>query len=377
MGMVTPFGMDKGRILSALRTGESGIAEHRLDDTLDILIGRVPESDIPRHLGDMTIDYALESSRLAWADAGLGEHTFDPWRAVTVVGSSKGRLASILSRSVGKEQPFDISNFPGNTLGLAVAQEFGLRGAVLNYPAACATGTHCLIRAAQCLQQGEADIALAGSAEASGKALVMASFKNMGALSLEQIRPFDVRRKGFNPGEGSATFVLEREADARARGAKILARLVGWDQRSDAYHITSAEPSGEVVTYSINRSLQMAGWQPGEVEYINAHGTGTPLNDVVEGRAIRGSFGIDTPLVSSLKPYVGHMLGASSAVELALAILALQNNYVPGTPGLEQPDPDIPLNFVPTGGLNQAVKKFMKLSLGFGGHIGVLAIELP
>lgn len=377
IGFVTPIGQTESHALSALKDGRSGIRPVLLDDILPILMGRVSEDDFPRHGGEMAIDYGVGASRNAWKMAGLQEGEYDPWMAATVVGSSKGRLASLLGDTEGTQKAFDAANFPGKTLGTCVAQDLKFAGPVLNYPAACASGIHCIIRAAQLLQNKDADVALAGSGEASGKALLMASFKNMGALSDDPIRPFDRRRSGFNPGEGAAVFTLEREDDARARGAQVLALIRGWDQRSDAHHMTAADPTGVTVVYSIRRALAMAGWEPDDVEYINAHGTGTPLNDVVEGRAIQGAFGINGPLVSSLKPNIGHLLGASSAVELALSIIMLRNSFIAPTLGLEQPDPEIPLQFVSPGGIDREVHRFMKISLGFGGHIGVLAVELP
>ncbi len=376
MGFVTPLGHKLGTVTEAMRRGESGIRPVTLDDILPILMGRVSTEEFPRHGGDMAVDYALSATQDAWASSGLSDP--DPWRVATIVGSSKGRLANLLGSGANLHcRQFDPNTFPGNTLGLALATRLRVSGPILNYPAACATGIVCMIRAAQSLQHDESDVALAGSGEASGKALVMASFHNMGALGTAPMRPFDRRRAGFNPGEGAAVFVMERETDAVARGARILARIVGWDQRSDAYHITSADPEATTVVHSIKKTLAMAGWEPSDVEYINAHGTGTLLNDLVEGKAIRDTFGVSTPLVSSIKPYVGHLLGASSAVELALSIAALRDSFIPPTLGLEEPDPDIPLNFVSRNGNFQTVHRFLKLSLGFGGHIGVVAVEIP
>lgn len=373
MGHVTALGITDSVVLQRIRNGESGIVPVVLDDVLPLLMGRVREEDFPRTEADMTARYALHAGQRAWDQAGLTAADYDPWRVATIVGSSKGRLANLLA---GGHVHFDPEDFPGDTLGLALARRMGLAGPILNYPAACATGIVCMIRAAQMLQDDEADVVIAGSGEASGKAVVMASFHNMGALSTQPMRPFHTERTGFNPGEGAAVFVLEREDDALRRGAHILAWLRGWDQRADAYHITSANPDGATVVESIRRALGRASWQPEAIEYINAHGTGTHLNDLVESRAICAAFGQNGPLVSSLKPYVGHLLGASSAVEIALAMLALGHGYVPGTLGLNQPDPNICLNFVPEGGLSQNRRRFMKLSLGFGGHIGVVAIEL-
>jgi 3-oxoacyl-[acyl-carrier-protein] synthase II len=374
--MVTPLGYERRQVTGGMRAGITAVKPVELDRILSLLMGRVSTKDFPSHDGDMATDFALAAARAAWSEAGLADHQYDPWRVATVIGSSKGWLSTLIGdgNSLARIQP---QTFPGHGLGLEIARNMHFCGPVLNYPAACATGIICIIRAIHALQAGDVDIALAGSGEASGKAVLMASFQNMGALSPEPMLPFDRRRRGFNPGEGAAVFVLEREGDAHARGATILARIAGWDQRADAYHITSADPDGQTVAYSIRRTLEIAGWHPSEVEYINAHGTGTRLNDVVEGAAINRALPGCSPWVSSIKPYIGHLLGASSAAELALALACLHDNYIPATPGLEQPDPDIPLHYVPTGGVNKRVNRFIKLSLGFGGHIGVLALERP
>ncbi len=375
---MTPIGFSADGIVAAMRAGQTAIRQVVLDDVLPLLMGRLSTDHFPCHAGDMAGDYTLASARIAWKTASVSDHGFDPWRVATIIGSSKGRVRNFIGPyGAGALSAFNPDKFPGDTLGLEVARAMGFFGPVLNYPAACATGSVCMIRGIQCLQNGEADIVLAGSGESSATPLIMASFKNMGALSDEPMRPFDRRRSGFNPGEGAAVFVLEREVDARARGVEVLARIAGWDYRGDAWHITSADPSGDTVAHSIRRATAKAGWIPNDVEYINAHGTGTPLNDLVEGRAIFNALPGCHPLISSIKPYVGHLLGASSSVELALALLCLRDGFVPPTLDLEQPDANIPLRFVPPGGTNAFVSRFLKLSLGFGGHIAVLALEIP
>ncbi len=176
--------------------------------------------------------------------------------------------------------------------------------------------------------------------------------------------------------------VLERESSARQRGARIMARITGWDLRADGYSATAVEPDGRTLDYAIRRTLARAGWCPEDVEYINAHGTGTRLNDSVEAAVISrvfgdASLGRKRPLVSSLKPYIGHLLGASSSVEIALAITSLNRGYIPATLRLQEPDPEFCLNHVAASGEDRRVTRFLKISLGFGGHTGVIAIELP
>lgn len=381
MGMVTPVGNSAAEVVKAMRSGLSGIAPVTVDERFSVLLGTVasvPGFDAHHDLQpDRSAAFALAAAGMAWDQAGGARADVDPWRVATVIGSSKGRIGNLLGRgSHHPLAPFDLRTFPGDTLGLDVARHFGFYGPVLNCPAACATGIACLIRGVQALQSDEADMVLAGSAEAAGRALLLSAFRNMGALSDTPMRPFDVCRNGFNPGEGGAVFVLEREQDARARGAEIIARVAGWDQRSDASHITAADPTGNTVAYAITRALQRAEWVPADVDYINAHGTATPLNDVVEGRAIIGALGSARPPVSALKPYIGHLLGASSAVELAMTVACAGDSFLPPTLGLETPDPEIPLHFINREGKHGRFSCILKLSLGFGGHIGVIALDV-
>ena len=198
----------------------------------------------------------------------------------------------------------------------------------------------------------------------------------MGALSAELCRPFHAQRRGFNPGEGAAALVLEREEDARRRGAAILGRIRGWDFRSDAYHMTAVETEGRAVQTAVREALRRAGWQPSDVEYVNAHGTGTQLNDATEAHVLESMFEMPGPLVSSLKGHIGHLLGASASVETVVCMMALARGIVPETLNLDEPDPAFRTNFVRGGVARRQVKRFMKFSLGFGGHIGVLAIEM-
>lgn len=338
---------------------------------------------------DSGILYGFTAVREALREADLALDSLDPWRIATIVSASKGqfrslRLAMNMLQELGpcpaseadrKRMGQLVRNYPGDTLGLLIARRYGLRGPVLNYPAACATGIFSLAAGMQLLLEHRADAVLAGSAESTGNATTLASFINMGAISPEMARPFDKRRGGFNPGEGAAVFVLERESDARARGATIRGILSGWDSRSDAFHITGVDTEGVVVEYAMRACLERTGWDPASVGYINAHGTGTELNDATEAGVISRIFGEPGPWVSSLKSTVGHLLGASASVELAMSCIALDDGFVPPTVALEQPDEAFHCRFVPPQGAQEQITRFMKNSLGFGGHIGILAVE--
>lgn len=376
--MVSPVGSGVGAVVEALRSGKSGLRPVQLGEK-SIIMGRV-ENQWDTNGGDRSLEFAEASLREAITEAGISQDDIPGNRVMFVVGSSKGRVGNLLPREEKNDTrrlELNLATFPGDTLGLDLARRSGWAGGpVLNCPAACATGIVSLIRGVYALQSGEADLVIAGSAESAGRLLLMSAFQNMGALSSEPMRPFHAERRGFNPGEGGAVFILEREEDARARGVRVLARVAGWDQRSDASHITGVDPDGESLAYCITKTLERAGWSPADVDTINAHGTATLLNDQVEGRAIISVFGKGGPPVSALKPYVGHLLGASSAVELAMVLACARESFMPGIPGLDCPDGEIRLQYVAPGGMNGCFRRILKLSLGFGGHIGAVALEL-
>ncbi|MGI8908313.1 MAG: beta-ketoacyl-[acyl-carrier-protein] synthase family protein [Candidatus Sumerlaeaceae bacterium] len=369
----TALGSTDDQAISGLLARAPALTRQQLHSELCLWFGSVPDAPpLAERQCDHTSLLADCTARKCLLDANLNG-SVAPDRVATIIGSSKGRLHQLLAA----KPVLDPAEFPGETLGNEIAARSRFTGPVLNYPAACATGLVCLIAGANLLRDDVADAVLAGSAEASGYALTMASFTNMGALSPDIMRPFHRDRNGFNPGEGAAAFVLEREVDARARRAHPIARLAGYDFRSDAYHMTSADQSGEPIALSIRRTLKRAGWKPTDVQYINAHGTGTQLNDVIEARAIHDVFGDNCPPVSSLKPYIGHLLGASASAELALALVALRSGFIPPTPGLDSPDAALaPIHHVSPAGNHGSVSRFLKLSLGFGGHIACAAVEL-
>lgn len=378
LGIASPLGLSDAAVIQALRRGKTAIAPVTVDKRLTVLMGRVKPLPSETDEADRALALAEWSARDALAQARIDADTVPGHRMMMLMGSSKGRIGNLLPEPPHTKLTLNVANFSGDSLGLQLAQRLGFTGGpVLNCPAACATGIISLIRGVHALQHDEADVVLAGSAESTGRALLLSAFQNMGALSPRLMRPFHADRCGFNPGEGGAAFVLERERDAKARGAHILARIAGWDHRSDATHMTGVDPSGEVLAYCLRRALGRAGWTPGDVEHINAHGTATLLNDIVEGRALSTVFGAEQPpVVSALKSYMGHLLGASSAVELALVIICARDGFVPGIPGLDRPDPIIPLRFAPNNGMNGQFRRILKVSLGFGGHIGVIALTV-
>ncbi len=401
-GAVTPLGFDEGTIVATLRACQTGVSRQTIDGELDCHFGRVPaaifdqrdaafgflrgdEQELARN--DEGLLFAVVAANQAVAMAGLDRAPLPGHRVGVAVSSSKGLLRNMIraNRIFLSEGPCGPNrrlmtdlflNFSGDTLGRFVSRKHGFAGPILNFPTACASGATSLIGAISLLRSGAVDAVLAGSSESSGNAVTIASFQNMGALSPDRIRPFHRERSGFNPGEGAAVFVVEREADARRRGARVVATIEGWDYRSDAYHITAVETDGLVVEHTIREALRRAGWRPQDVDYVNAHGTGTPLNDATEGMVVNRVFGEPGPLVSSLKGYVGHLLGGSASAELAMCLASLGDGFVPPTLCLDTPDPAIRLRHVAQGGEERRVGRFLKFSLGFGGHIAVLAVQL-
>lgn len=246
-------------------------------------------------------------------------------------------------------------------------------GPVLSPVAACATGAHTLALGAQLIEDGYADVVLAGAAELEIPPLVHAGYRTLGALSRTGImRPFDRRRDGFVPGEGAACILLENAEHARRRGAAIHATLAGWSLRADATGATIMDAAGDSIARAIDEAMRRAG--AARLDYINAHGTATVLNDVTETRAIRRACGSHVP-VSATKPLTGHLLGAGGAVEAVLCLRAMRESYLPPTLNLEDPDPACDLDYIPREGRAAPIATALSLSFGFGGHIGALVLR--
>ncbi|MBX7245335.1 MAG: beta-ketoacyl-[acyl-carrier-protein] synthase family protein [Candidatus Sumerlaeaceae bacterium] len=403
VGVVSPIGCTRDSICSNLRANLSAIRPRNFECGTQFLFANVADDFEAVSAGAMdrlsqleqevaTVDngllFGLTAARTAMRESGLDFASVDPTRVGVVVSASKGQFRTLIysiemhERLGDKATPAEqrkmaemYLSYPGNTASRVISKQFQFCGPMLNYPSACATGIFSTIQAAELLRTGVVDVALAGSSESTGNVMVLAGFQNMGALSASQPRPFHAKRDGFAAGEGAAVLVLERESDARARGARIIARIAGSDVRGDAYHLTGVDTRGESVEYAIRMTLKKAGWAPADVQYINAHGTGTQLNDATEAEVISRIFGQPGPLVSSLKSRIGHLLGGSASVEIALTLVALDDGFVPSTHGLDEPDPSFRVSFVPEDGAEADLQRFMKFSLGFGGHIGVIAFE--
>ncbi|HEX6924976.1 MAG TPA: beta-ketoacyl-ACP synthase II [Longimicrobiaceae bacterium] len=333
---------------------------------------------------DLFIQYALVAADEALRHAGLDglAPVPDPDETGVIVGSGIGGIGTILEtarlaaeRGSGRVSPFFIPSVITNLAAGHVAMRTGARGPNYATVSACATSNHALGDAFYTIQRGDARMMIAGGAEAAINPLSFAGYHAARALVTEYdeprtaSRPFDARRNGFVHGEGAAILVLEALEAARQRGATILAEVIGMGMSSDAHHITAPPENGEGAALAMHRALRSAGISPEEVDYINAHGTSTPLGDVAETRAIRAVFGdhADRLMVSSTKSMLGHALGATSAIEAGLTVFALRESVVPPTINLTHPDPECDLDYVPLEARHAPIRVAMSNSFGFGG----------
>lgn len=410
IGLVTPLGADRESSWRAIRAGQSATRWLTPDD-----LGHVPPScldayskrewvgapaakfdaddeDGPRIQTpeDLSITLARRAARDALSDAGLHPESgglsgqFDPFRCGTVIGTSKGGLASfsrMLQADRSGETGSDIAalwqQFLPHTPAQVVAAETGSRGPLLTPVAACATGLFSILRAAELLQEGTCDIVLAGSTDASLVLPVLASFRRMGVQArcgddpADACRPFDARRNGFVVGEGAAVLVLERAATAAQRGVGNYGELIGSATANDPTGMTQLDSAATGLTHLIRTTLDRAGITPASLDYACLHGTGTVVNDLCETRALKSALGSHAKQLpcSSLKGGLGHLLGAAGSVETAVMLLALRDGIIPPTVNLNHPDPQCDLDYVPCESRSQSLQTAMKLSLGFGGHL--------
>jgi len=264
-----------------------------------------------------------------------------------------------------------------NAAAGAVAMALGAHGPGWSVASACATGAHAIGEATRMIQRGEADVVVAGGSEAALTGLCLAAFKRMGALSRRGISsPFDLERDGFIMGEGAGALVLEAEEHAKARGARIRGRIAGFGASNDAFHMTQPDPDGRGAIAAMEGALRDAGAQPSDVDYINAHGTSTPMNDRVEAQAVRAVFNGNRPPVSSSKGSIGHLLGAAGAVEAVATFVAMERGELLPTINLTQLDPDCEMEHV-TERRPAPVKLALSNSFGFGGQNACIAVSKP
>lgn len=397
LGVISPVGTGKEKFWQALREGRSGIKRIEAFDPSDFdsqIAGEVRDFDVEKFLSrkearrmDRFSQFAVCASMMAVEDAGLDVARIDRKLIGVILGSGIGGIKTfedqhkvLLEKGPSKVSPFFIPMMIVNMGAANVAIQLGLKGPNSCVSTACEASTHALGEALRIIQLGEADWMLAVGAEASITPISLAGFCAMKALSVRNdepekaSRPFDRDRDGFVMAEGAAAILLEAEEVARKRGARIYAELKGYASTCDAYHITAPDPEGSGAARAMLLAMRDAGIGPEEVDYINAHGTSTPLNDRMESLAIKRAFGerAYSLKISSIKSMVGHLLGAAGAVEAAATALAIYHGIVPPTINFENPDPECDLDYTPQKSVECSIRNALSNSFGFGGHNGAL-----
>jgi len=339
---------------------------------------------------DIFIHYALAATRIAMDDAGLEISGENADRIGVIIGTGLGGLSTIekyhkvlLERGPQRVTPFFIPMLIANEASGQVAIEYGAKGPNLCVVTACATGAHSIGEAARCIQHDDADAIIAGGVEATITPLALAGFNAMKALSTRNAeperasRPFDRDRDGFVMGEGGAVVILEELEHARARGAKIYAELIGYGYTGDAYHLAAPDPDGDGAARCMQMALRDAKLSPEAIDYINAHGTSTELNDITETVAIKRVFkdyAHKLP-ISSTKSMTGHLLGAAGSTEAVFSVLAIRDKIIPPTINYENPDPRCDLDYVPNAAREAEVKVVLSNAFGFGGTNATLIFK--
>jgi len=402
MGLVTPLGIGAEPFWRNLVAGRSGVGPITLCDPGDSpsrIAGEVPgfeprdymESKEARRVSRAS-QFAVAAARMALLDSRLAIDESNRYEigALIANGSSSPpdtELAAraMIERGFGKVNPFYITGSLPNMPSCQVAIQLGLLGYNTAIATACAASSQAIGEAAEVIRRGDAMALLAGGTEAPICQLTLASFCAIRALSTRNeepqraSRPFDATRDGFVLGEGAGVLVLERMSDARRRGARIYAEIIGYASTCDAYHVTAPHPEGDGAARAISRALARARITPQQVDYINAHATSTPSGDVAETLAIKRAFGeyANSVPISSTKSMTGHLTSAAGAMEAAATILALQNSLIPPTINYEHPDPECNLDYVPNTARPAELQIAMSNSFGFGGINGVLVFQKP
>ena len=400
MGIISPLGNDVKGFWEALYQGKCGIGPITRFDAAGykVRIAAEVKGFEPARFGmetaearrmDLFTQYAMAAAYQAMEQSGLMGQVA-PERLGVNLSSGIGGIETmfresgkLLSRGPGRVSPLCIPTMIGNMAAGNLAIRYQARGACVPVVTACATSTHSVGEAYRLIRHGYLDAVITGGSEASVTPIAIAGFTSCMALSeanepLASSLPFDGRRAGFVLGEGAAALVLENFDHAKARRAVILGEIAGYGASCDAFHITAPHPEGEGAARAIRLALAEAGDEGRESLYINAHGTGTPLNDKTETLAIKRALGEERArkaAISSIKGATGHMLGAAGGAELIATLLALRENLLPPTIPLEQPDPECDLDYVPGTARKESRELGLSISLGFGGHNGVLAVR--
>ncbi len=394
IGVVSPVGYSKEAAWPAVRDGKSAIKPIQNFDAAEFnvrIAGEITDFDPLDHFTkrelnrlDRFVQFALVATNFAVADGGLDLDSEDRGRVGVYIGTGIGGLETIESQHTrlmqsgpSRTSPLMIPRLMTNAAAGQVAMAHGVHGASMSVSSACASASHAIGEAFRGIRAGVSDVALCGGAEAAITPMGVSGFQQMKALSTRNddptraSRPFDANRDGFVMAEGAAVLIMEELDHARRRGANIMAELAGYGCSSDAYHITLPHPEGMGAAMAMRNALSDAGLNPEDIDYINAHGTGTPAGDDVEARAVVSLFGdrAKDVAISSSKSVFGHLLGASGALESAVCLWALADNVCPPTINLDDPDPECcGLNFVPHQAQERELRVVMNNSFGFGGH---------
>lgn len=400
LGPLSPIATGKDAYWQALREGRNGIGPittFELGDCPVTFGAEIKDFDPARWMdgkeakrSDRAIQFAVAASKLAVEDAKLDTGSLDPYRLGVYIGTGQGGIETsfnsfktMMEKGSRRVSPFFIPMMISNMSTAYVAIVHGAKGPNLCVVTACATSLHSLGEAYHTIVRDDADVILAGGTEAALRAISIAGFASMKALSTRMdspetaSRPFDKDRDGFVMGEGAGVLVLEELEHAKARGAHIYGEFVGYGTSCDAGHITAPDPEAAGALYATKHAMKMAGWSSEQVDYINAHGTSTDLNDKMESMMVHKVFGdrAKEVVVTSTKSLIGHCLGAAGALETIAAFQAIEQNYIHPTLNYTTPDPECDINLSTGKGVEKKVDRLLVNSFGFGGHNGVLAFQ--
>lgn len=393
MSAISPLGTGLEKFWQGLIQGKSGIGPITRFDASDFptkIAGEVKDFDPTIYMDrkeakrmDRFTQYAVAGAKMALEDAGINQDELEKDRVGVVLGSGIGGMETLEDtarvlheKGPGRVSPFFVPMMIGNMAAGQVAIALGVTGPNITVVTACASATNAIGDAFKLIQRGGADLVITGGTEASIIPLAFAGFNSMKALSTRNeepekaSRPFDKERDGFVMGEGAGIIILEKLEHAQKRGAKIYAEMLGYGTTADAHHITAPAPGGVGAAKAMKEAIKDAGLTPEKIDYINAHGTSTDLNDKYETMAIKDVFGEYSKkvAVSSTKSMTGHLLGAAGGIEAIATALAIRNSIVPPTINLENPDPECDLDYVPNKAREMNVDYALSNSLGFGGH---------
>ncbi|MBL7130754.1 MAG: beta-ketoacyl-ACP synthase II [Candidatus Omnitrophica bacterium] len=400
LGVISPVGSEVSTMWDSLLKGKSGISRITSFDASKFdsqIAGEVKNFDPLKFVSfkeskrmDRFVQFAVAASKNAFRDSGIDIHKEDPYRVGVLVGSGVGSLHTMQeqcriyeSKGPSRISPFMIPLLIVNEASGNIAIVLGAKGPNTCVATACATGNHAIGDAFRIIEYGTADVMIAGGAEGCVTPMGIGGFCSLKALSRRNnepekaSRPFDKERDGFIMAEGAGVVVLEEREHAKKRSANIYAEVAGYGMTGDAYHITAPDPSGEPSAKAMQFALENANLNPEDIQYINAHGTSTQLNDKIETKAIKMSFNNQAKKlsISSTKSMTGHLIGAAGGLEFIVCVLAIRDDVIPPTINLNHPDPECDLDYVPNQARQMQVTAAMSNSLGFGGHNASLILK--